>query len=309
MKRSLISLLVTVALLWLLFSQITFTQFMETTRKISLTSLFYAFSAYLLVYFFRALRLKLLLRPERTRFWPLLRIAAAHNFFNRILPVRAGELSLAHFINKRYKTTMTKGVGILLVARILDLAILLVLITISAFFFSALDPVYHIILIALLLLLIYMLRNISRTIQFGFRLIDKMPLLSTKIKEHIKQRKDLMIESFAHVQTPSVFWGLVGLTLCCWLALNYTFYVLAFTMGLKISFPLFVLGAVLAFLSSILPVGVGDFGTHEAGWTIGFLLIGLPKGIVIASGFSVHIIALFFALIVFLIFGLYEMWT
>ena len=104
MKRFLISLIITIGLLYLLFSQITLGQFIETTSKVNLPSLLYALFAYFFVYIFRAFRLKALLQSDKASFWPLLRIAAAHNFFNRLLPVRAGEFSLAHFINKRYKT-------------------------------------------------------------------------------------------------------------------------------------------------------------------------------------------------------------
>jgi uncharacterized membrane protein YbhN (UPF0104 family) len=52
-------------------------------------------------------------------------------------------------------------------------------------------------------------------------------------------------------------------------------------------------GATFATISKAIPlVTVGGFGVHEAGWSLGFLLVGMPLETAVASGFAVNILTL-----------------
>jgi hypothetical protein len=44
-------------------------------------------------------------------------------------------------------------------------------------------------------------------------------------------------------------------------------------------------------IANALPIsGIGNWGTLEAGWAAGFLIVGLSKEKAIATGFGIHII-------------------
>ncbi|GAH25083.1 unnamed protein product, partial [marine sediment metagenome] len=56
----------------------------------------------------------------------------------------------------------------------------------------------------------------------------------------------------------------------------------------------------LSILTEALPVsGIGSFGTFEAGWTLGFVLIGYNQELSLLTGFGVNII--FFIFTIFLL--------
>ena len=42
---------------------------------------------------------------------------------------------------------------------------------------------------------------------------------------------------------------------------------------------------------------MGGFGIIEGGWALGFMIMGISKGVAISSGFSIHIVLLIFALV------------
>jgi uncharacterized membrane protein YbhN (UPF0104 family) len=52
-----------------------------------------------------------------------------------------------------------------------------------------------------------------------------------------------------------------------------------------------VFGSTVAVIGNALPIsGIGNWGTLEAGWAVGFLMVGLSKEKAIATGFGIHII-------------------
>ena len=74
--------------------------------------------------------------------------------------------------------------------------------------------------------------------------------------------------------------------------MNYT---LIIAMGIDMTFWTVLFASSFAIITTILPVqGIGGFGTMEGGWTIGLMAMGVTKGIAISSGFSYHIIVLFY---------------
>ena len=60
-----------------------------------------------------------------------------------------------------------------------------------------------------------------------------------------------------------------------------------------------LIGATGAVLTNTLPVNsFGSFGTLEAGWTGGFLLVGMPLQEAIITGFGSHLIMLLCAAVI-----------
>jgi uncharacterized membrane protein YbhN (UPF0104 family) len=85
----------------------------------------------------------------------------------------------------------------------------------------------------------------------------------------------------------------IGYSLPIWLGTFAWFYAFMTGLNLRVTPVQLVLGATFAVLSKALPLGtIGGFGTHEAGWTVGFMLVGLEREVAIASGFAVNILTL-----------------
>jgi glycosyltransferase 2 family protein len=61
--------------------------------------------------------------------------------------------------------------------------------------------------------------------------------------------------------------------------------------GTSISLAKAVFGSAVAVFSNAIPVSaLGNWGIMEAGWTAGFLMVGLSKAEAITTGFGVHIV-------------------
>jgi uncharacterized membrane protein YbhN (UPF0104 family) len=69
------------------------------------------------------------------------------------------------------------------------------------------------------------------------------------------------------------------------------FYAFLRGFGIEISFLKVVFGSTVAVIANAFPIsGIGNWGTLEAGWAAGFLIVGLSKEKAIATGFGVHIL-------------------
>ncbi len=92
-----------------------------------------------------------------------------------------------------------------------------------------------------------------------------------------------------------------------WLSLYSFIYALVTAININLYFFAVLLASTFALFTTVLPIqGIGGFGTMESGWAIGFIAVGLTKGVAISSGFVVHIVILLYCLILGLI-GLISM--
>jgi uncharacterized membrane protein YbhN (UPF0104 family) len=87
-----------------------------------------------------------------------------------------------------------------------------------------------------------------------------------------------------------------------WLTTYVMFYVVMWSMEVKLSFTENVLASSAAVVTNFLPVnGLGSFGTLEAGWAAGYMLVGVKVDDAIISGFIMHLIVVMVGLILALI--------
>jgi uncharacterized membrane protein YbhN (UPF0104 family) len=110
-----------------------------------------------------------------------------------------------------------------------------------------------------------------------------VPLLSTKFT---KLKKFIPKTNY----TGFVVSGLRE-TLVAWLCLYGYLYCTVQALNLQFSFWTVVFAATFSILTIVLPVSaVGNFGTFEAGWVIGFVLLGMSKGDALATGFFTNVV-------------------
>jgi len=88
-----------------------------------------------------------------------------------------------------------------------------------------------------------------------------------------------------------IAWGiLAGLE---WFVNYITFNILMVGIGMDVTFYTTVVCVTFAALASVLPLNsFGSFGTQEAGWAAGLILMGYPRESAIASGFATHLLTL-----------------
>ncbi len=98
-------------------------------------------------------------------------------------------------------------------------------------------------------------------------------------------------EHFYAIKARKTYFHVTLTSLASWIAIFWFFYAFLRGFGIQISFLRVVFGSTIAVLANALPIsGIGNWGTLEAGWAAGFLMVGLSKEKSIATGFGVHVV-------------------
>lgn len=305
--RSLILVLFSSLVFLLLFYNTDFDEVYTLFIKIQpiflvVTVLIYGASNYL-----KGLRLRILLQDSQTPLLSYFSIAGFHNFYNQILPARTGELTLVYYL-KRY-AGVKAGVAVysLIVVRILDLVVVAIYFFISFMMLTWgnidlywLLPVLILGFLAVLSLLLLPLfvvvaKKLVLAIVTRFSLRGKLIGKLVQMIESVEQ-------GVSASSVKGLFLPLTIVTLLIWAALYALYYVTIIAVGVDVSPLQSIAGSTGAILTNVLPVnGVGGFGSHEAGWAGGFVLVGLTKEIAIATALTSHLIVFFCSVFFFVI--------
>ena len=259
------------------------------------------FGLWLLLYMARTWRMVLL--APRTPPLTMFCIASVHNFLLRLLPMRTGDLSWAILVRRAGAAGLGESLLNLLLLRILDITSVLV------FFATALlwdrGGVYQgdhrtgllwaAAAAGMGLVFILLMGPLLRT---GLTVLAWLcALLGLQDSPRVKGLLDKVgqaVDAFARAR-PRVL-AMAGISsVVVWLLTYGTFFVGMRALGLTVSVGQVVLGATGGVVTGFLPSGIGSFGTLEAGWTLGFVLVGLEEGVAAASGFGVSLITFTYA--------------
>lgn len=259
-----------------------------------------------LMYWVRAWAFRLL-SPD-TPLVTMWSIMTVHNFLLRVLPMRTGELSYAFLVRRAGGAEIGRSLIGLLLVRLLDATVIIVIFAGALLFDRSLyrgDAAMGLMIagggVAAGAFLVLALRPLlalgAALLAFFARLLGltRRPKIEAWLK-----RLGEGIDSYARYSLGFVF-AQALLAAAVWL-LNF---VMVFQtlrgFGIQVSFSQAVLGSTAATISSLLPVGgIGSFGALEAGWVIGFTLVGLTRGVAVASAFG-------YSLYTFVLMGLFAL--
>jgi len=300
----LLSIIITIILVALLLFQIGLGVIVTTIRNIDIIYIVIGFFLYIIIHFFRALRFKLLLN-NRINHYNLFKIVCLHNMINNILPVRTGEFSYVYLTKKLHNIPATDGIANLMIVRIFDSISVSVLFLISAIHFK---DSFHVIGRTIWIILIFLVIIIFTLIAIVFfgeavnnAIIRIITLLGLKRFRMIKDLQIKIIEiikNFEMIKRKGIVIQMGIISIIIWMLIYLIDYVLMKGMGINLNIFEVIFGSTFSVLTTILPLqGICGFGTLETGWAIGFTLIGVSKEMAITSGFSVHIIAIFYTII------------
>lgn len=210
------------------------------------------------------------------------------------LPIRLGELALPALLRRRAGVPITRGIGILLTIRALDLAGLGTWAGAAiAFRWGADRPLILAASMTLVLplLLLPTVASVSKRLAVrclaprgrrGRRWARRARRLSTTLDE--------LRRSSGRLAAAMV------LTLLIWCGIWTIIQVLLWTTGFAWPLATVVVGASAATVATLLPINVlGNIGTLEAGWTAGFAALGIPVETAAATGVAVHVWSLLIA--------------
>jgi uncharacterized protein (TIRG00374 family) len=299
LKRILLSVFITAGILFFLLLQISLKDLYALLRTIDPFWAALGSIAYFLATLFRALRFKWLLHSKDISFSDLFRITAFYHLSLMVLPSKLGELSYPYLLNKNSGTNVTEGLASLIVSRVYDFVIILVVlffVSIAFQGFFKLNPSFVILLVILLIcFLIFALlcmSNFLRWLSNGLgRIANWTGSRNARFVLWIQKKMSDMAEDFNAIKSRHTHFPVSVTSLASWVMIFCTFYAYMKGFGINIPFTKMIFGSTVGVIANALPIsGIGNWGTLEAGWTAGFLMVGLSKEKAIATGFGVHII-------------------
>jgi uncharacterized protein (TIRG00374 family) len=306
----------TAVIVWLLLLQIRLADIWGLLVRVDVKWLLAGLGWYLLTNVLRSYRFGTLMSITSIR-QPLrlLPEMIALSFLNNVLPARSGELSFPYLMQRRHGTPIGDSLTYLLIVRIFDLVAMSTLFVVFASLETGkLTPVAGQAVTGVMLLLLPVFLVLACLTWLGKRglqgtewVLGRLSLLEHKGGQWtlgVGQRAVGAMSQVHHVSTYGrvFFWSLLG-----WLTTFAWFAAFLQAIHVPVRYPLVIVGATLATLSKAIPlVTVGGLGAHEAGWALGFRLVGMPLTTAIASGFAVNILTLLASLVFALSALLYE---
>ncbi len=215
-----------------------------------------------------------------------------------VLPSKLGELSYPYLLNKMSGRNITEGLASLVVSRVYDFfIILLVLLSVSIGYQTLfkVNPFFLIpVVIFLILLMVLVFFYIGLLLKWFSNTLGKIfnrARRSTSFVPWIQGKMDQMAEDFDSIKARNTYLSVTLTSLASWAMIFLTFYAYMKGFGVDISSTKLILGSTIAVIGNALPVsGIGNWGTLEAGWLAGFLMVGLSKEKAITTGFGIHIL-------------------
>lgn len=315
--KTILSIVLTVGILVLLLSQISMTDLVKLFSDLSYRWIAVGVLFYLITNVGRAFRLQLLLPNQVTYFHKLLPIVVAQSMFNNILPARTGEFSLLYFL-KKYEAVPLDGGGVaLIVARVVDYLAVAVI-----FIFAALVSLGDIledvslttnIIKAVLAVMVVTVMLLISTVWWGQKILALIELLIDRFGLTPSQSIAFVLKTLRRIIAALIAlhswrrYVLVSLwSLGLWFTTFAWFYAFLRAIGVNTTFLSTIVGSTFAVISKAIPfISVGGIGPHEAGWTVGFILVGFDKTTAISSGFAVNILTLLTSIIL----GVGSLWV
>jgi len=282
----------------LLFTQISLRELSFILKHIEPLWAISGLGVYLLSLFFQSLRYRWLIRTRIPSFSKLFSISVLYNLSLMILPSKIGELAYPYLLNKISETTITEGLASLIALRGYDLLIILVSFIFSSLWVQTLmefNLLLTFLLALLFITLILMIFFYMTTLLVGCsKVLSKISkwVGRTDLKpiQWAQRKLHEIAEDFYAIRARRTYLQVTLTSLLSWLSVFWMFYAFIRGFGIEISFLKVVFGSTVALLISILPISAfGNWGILEAGWTIGFLMVGLPKEKAIATGLWIHI--------------------
>ena len=296
--KGIIPFTVSAALLIALGFFVDWSQFYLFFSRNSLPYVMFAFLFYSSCQGLRGLRLTVLLRrisSSSFRYSDGIHIAFIGSFANHVLPVRTGELIFLLVPKYAYKINLNHSTLALLVSRVYDLLALAVIACIALVVLRVrLTLTWYILLFlsgAAIFLIAY---RLDILIQAWKRVL--VILFSTSRLQNWRFGKrvicflDQMRQGLNELRQPGILITIFSLSLMTWASLIASFYYLLTSFAPSISYWEVIVGSLGVQFSQLLPINAfGNFGTYEAGWTAGFVAIGMSVSDAVSSGFASHL--------------------
>ncbi len=293
--KAALGLLITLALFRLLFEFIDVDDLRALSARLRWGPWLLGAGLWMGVYAARTARFRLLApgTPRGTMFW----ITAVHTVLIRLLPFRTGELSYGILVKRAGTAGLGESLLGLLLLRIMDATTVVVVfsVTLLAWGGSYLGDRTTGIAVATgaaalgVLGILALPRLLRGTLGATRRIACALGLSEARLARLALDRGAVAVEAVAAIDRPTLArLGLISLVQ--WMLTFAAFYAILSGFSTPVGPAQTILGATASVVSGFLPIGgIGTFGTLEAGWSLGFVLVGLDRATAVATAFGVSL--------------------
>jgi uncharacterized protein (TIRG00374 family) len=303
--RLALSLAISALLLWVLvrWGGLSLAELGATVRRLSPATFAAALAVHCLIYVLRAWRFCLLVPgAPPPSFAQSFAVGAVHNLAVYLMPAKTGEAAWVLLLKSRCGVPAALGLASLLVARLLDMAVLCGTLGAAClalqFWRGHAHQVWLAPLGAALLAGAAVLgwaSGSSGRIAGALRaLLGGLGMSRTRLGARV-DAKLAALEAALREAGRGRLLAAALLTLPQWLAIFAFYAILARGLGLpeSIGFAEAAFGSSLTVLSNLLPInGFAGLGTQEGGWVLGFGALGVSADLALSTGLGVHAVQL-----------------
>ncbi len=277
---------ISVLLVWLLFRYVHISDVVSAFSRVTIIGVVLGFLFYLLGYILRAVRFYYLLN-KKVSMRSLFNIVCIHNAVNSLLPARLGELSYVYLVKKK-NIPLAQGAAGLVLTRVFDLIALILLFLLALFMSRAILPLFFKNLIVPVLGVLAVLVGGSALVVACTPLLHRFRFQESRFR--IIRMLYALVHSFHQEHTRSKLVMLFVTSVVLWISQFLMIYFI-FLGVLPVSGWYILIGSLFPILSTVLPVqGIAGFGSIEASWALGFVMLGVAKEAAIATGFVFHFV-------------------
>lgn len=278
-------------------------ELVKIAKNLGWSGLVQIFSLVAITQLLRALRFFILFSlRNKIQYNLILPTTCIYQFLNHILPMRSGELTLPWLLKRYSNCSYSSSVAQLILTRLYDLISLGFLVTISLLILVNQKIIQIDLMLGWFLLLIVGLGIVG--IFFKFIYSKKQEKIIPSILINLIRWIDKNIPQFSHFmknlsheffQEKDIILHLKIMTysISIWLVLFVIFTRFLWLSGIEISFAQVIVGSSFTNLTQLLPLNtIGNVGSLEAGWVLGFALLGFDSGQVFAVGLLMHTVVI-----------------
>ncbi|HKP17236.1 MAG TPA: lysylphosphatidylglycerol synthase transmembrane domain-containing protein [Gaiellaceae bacterium] len=232
----------------------------------------------------------------RPPYLPVLSAAILGQFFNNVLPARAGEAARVISLNRSTRVSRAETVATVVVERLYDVLVLLVLLFALLPWLPHVTWVHAAAILALALVagtavaVLVLVRFGERPLRFVLRPLARLPFVSL---ERTEAAAASLVRGTASLHNPWLALVALVLTAVSWVLLGLSAWVLMLGFDLGLSPLAGVLVIVAIGLSMILPSSPAAVGVFEAATLVALNAYGVPKSGALSYALVLHAVNFF----------------
>jgi uncharacterized protein (TIRG00374 family) len=287
-----VALLITVVFAYLAVRNVDLGELSESLRQSNHWMLVPALAALALGFFMRVIRWRLLFVPSRRPdLWPTTYALLVGQFFNNVLPFRAGDAARIVVLHSRTGCSRAETTGTVVIERFFDVLALLLLLFVTLPWFPEVTwlraaGILAIALLVALLAAVLVLRVFGeRPIRFAVRPLSRLPFLGP---ERVEAAVRNLTQGLVALRSARL--GLVAFlwTLASWVVLASSFWLVMVGFDLGLSPVAGFLVVIATGLSMIIPSAPAAVGVFEAAAIVALSAYGVPQTQALSYALVVH---------------------